>query len=49
MTIFRFPGAAQHERSEVFAPQTRDRCELGVYEGPGSAAHRFTLHRIRET
>jgi hypothetical protein len=37
----RFPGAAQHVR--------RDRLKLGVLDDPGSAVHRFALHRIRET
>ena len=31
------------------ALQNRDRCKLGVNNGPGSAVHRFALHRIRET
>jgi tripartite-type tricarboxylate transporter receptor subunit TctC len=31
------------------ALQTRDRYKLGVWEGPGTAVHRFALHRIRET
>jgi hypothetical protein len=30
------------------ALQNRDRKELGVCDDPGSAAQRFTLHRIRE-
>jgi hypothetical protein len=29
--------------------QNRDRHVLGVWDDPGSAAHRFTLRRIRET
>jgi hypothetical protein len=31
------------------APQTRDRRTLRVCNDPGSAVHRYTLHRIRET
>ena len=45
----RFPGAAQHEAKRNGALQTRDRYKLGVCDGPGSAVHRFALHRIRET
>jgi len=45
----RFPGAAQHGAKRNDALQTRDRNELGVCDDPGSAAHRFTLRRIRET
>ena len=44
-----FPGAAQHEAKRNDALQTRDRHRLGICYNPGSAAHRFTLHRIRET
>jgi len=33
----------------VDALQTRDRYKLRVCDDPGSAAHRFTLRRIRET
>jgi hypothetical protein len=29
--------------------QNRDRYELGAWNGPGSAAQRFTLHRARDT
>jgi hypothetical protein len=29
--------------------QTRDRYKLRAWNDPGSAMHRFTLHRIRET
>jgi hypothetical protein len=38
----RVPGAAQHEVV---------RCRTGTvtnWKGPGSAAHRFALHRIRD-
>jgi hypothetical protein len=28
---------------------TRDRCTFSAWNGPGSAAHRCTLHRIRDT
>jgi hypothetical protein len=45
----RFPGAAQHEAKRNDALLTRDRYKLGVCDDPGSAAHRFALHRIRET
>jgi hypothetical protein len=56
----RFPGAAQHEAISAFTRvcdalwrndtlQTRDRNELRVCDDPGSAAHHFTLRRIRET
>jgi len=36
------------------ALQTRDRCELRVWNGPGSAVHRFALwryalHHVRDT
>jgi len=41
-----FPGAAQHDSDAL---QNRDRRALGVWNDPGSAAHRFTLRRIRET
>src|SRR5579871_271325 len=47
-----FPGAAQHLAQRSGALQTRDRHELGVWNDPGSALHRFAryaLHRIRET
>jgi hypothetical protein len=54
-----FLGATQHAAISavtlVFdalwrsgALQTRDRCGLGVFNGPGSAVHRFALHRVRE-
>jgi len=47
-----------HDRPDVFpgrsaarsgALQTRDRRKRGVCNDPGSAVHRFALHRIRET
>jgi hypothetical protein len=28
--------------------QTQDRCEFRVWDDPGTAAHRFTLRRIRQ-
>jgi len=31
------------------ALQNRDRDKLRVWNDPGSAAHHFALHRIRET
>src|SRR3990170_4268738 len=31
------------------ALQNRDRYKVGTCKGPGSAVHRFTLHRIRDT
>jgi hypothetical protein len=30
------------------ALQTRDRSRLGVWNDPGSAVHRYALHRVRE-
>src|SRR4029077_5922341 len=45
----RFPGAAQHGAERNDALQTRDRHRRGVRSDPGSAMHRCTLHRIRET
>jgi hypothetical protein len=45
----RFPGAAQHGAKRSGALQTRDRYKLRDCDDPGSAVHRFTLHRIRET
>ena len=47
--LSRFPGAAQHGAKRNDALQTRDRCKLGVQSDPGSAVHRFALHRVRET
>jgi hypothetical protein len=44
----RFPGAAQHGAKRSDALQTRDRNRLGAFDDPGSAVHRFALHRIRE-
>ena len=44
-----FPGAAQHEAKRSDAAQTRDRTRRRARSDPGSAVHRFTLHRIRET
>jgi succinyl-CoA synthetase beta subunit len=41
-----FPGRGA-ARSDAL--QTRDRYGRRVYEGPGSAVHRFALHRVRET
>jgi hypothetical protein len=41
-----FPGRSAARSGAL---QTRDRNELRVREGPGSAVHRSTLHRIRET
>jgi hypothetical protein len=45
----RFPGAAQHGAKRSDALQTRDRCIRRVCDDPGSAVHRFALHRVRET
>jgi hypothetical protein len=39
----------QHVAQRSDALQNRDRYELGVWNDPGSAAHRFTLRCIRET
>jgi hypothetical protein len=39
----------QHEAERNGALLTRDRFERRVCNDPGSAAHRFTLRRIRET
>jgi hypothetical protein len=36
----RVPGAAQREAKRSGALQTRDRYELRVWNGPGSAVHR---------
>jgi hypothetical protein len=44
-----FPGAVQHEAKRSDAPQTRDRNGHRAQSDPGSAVHRFALHRIRET
>ena len=41
-----FPGRSAARSGAL---QTRDRYELRVYDGPGSAVHHFVLHRIRET
>jgi hypothetical protein len=41
-----FPGRSAARSGALL---TRDRRRLGVCHGPGSAVHRFTLHRIRET
>jgi hypothetical protein len=48
LKYLRIPGAVQHVAQRSDALQNRDRYELGVRDGPGSAAHRFTLRRIRE-
>ena len=41
---------AQRSASKASAAlQTRDRSTLRVWNGPGSAAHRFALHRVRDT
>ena len=48
-SVERFPGAAQHEEGLDGALQTRDRHERQVCEGPGSAMHRYALHRVRDT
>jgi MFS family permease len=45
----RFPGAAQHVAQRNGALQTRDRNGRRVQSDPGSAVHRFALHRVRET
>jgi hypothetical protein len=45
----RFPGAAQHEAKRNDALQTRELRKRQFCDDPGSAVHRFTLHRIRET
>jgi len=37
------------ERACGDALQTRDRYEHRVCEGPGSAVHRYALHRVRDT
>jgi len=48
--VERFPGAAQHASDAL---QNRDRPKLSKMhrncEDPGSAVHRFTLHRVRGT
>ena len=41
-----FPGRSAARSGAL---QTRDRRRLRARSGPGSAMHRFTLHRIRET
>jgi hypothetical protein len=41
-----FPGRSA-ARSDAL--QTRDRYKLGVFYDPGSAVHRYALHRVRET
>ena len=43
------PGAAQHGAKRNDALQTRDRYTHRLRDGPGSAVHRFALHRIRDT
>jgi hypothetical protein len=48
-TTTRFPGAAQHVAQRSGALLTRDRNRRRVRSDPGSAVHRFALHRIRET
>jgi hypothetical protein len=48
-TTTRFPGAAQHVAQRSGALLTRDRNRRRARSDPGSAAHRFALHRIRET
>jgi hypothetical protein len=45
----RVPGAARHGAKRNDALQNRDRYKFGVGDDPGSAAHRFTLRRIRQT
>src|SRR5580658_2658831 len=45
----RFPGVAQHEPRRSGALQNRDRGKLRIRGDPGSAVHRFALHRVRET
>ena len=40
------PGAAQRENAAL---QTRDHSRRRTREGPGSAVHRYALHRIRDT
>ncbi len=44
----RFPGAAQHVAQRSDAPQNRDRTGLRICDDPGSAVHRYALHRVRE-
>ena len=44
-----FPGAVQHGAQRSDATQIRDRRLRGVCEYPGTAAHHFVLHRIRDT
>jgi hypothetical protein len=41
-----FPDAVQRDSG---APQIRDRCELRMRKGPGSAAHHFMLRCARDT
>jgi hypothetical protein len=41
-----FPGRSAARSGAL---QTRDLYELRVWDDPGSAVHRFALHRIRET
>jgi hypothetical protein len=41
-----FPGRSAARSGAL---QTRDRHKLGVWNDPGSAVHRFALHRVRET
>jgi hypothetical protein len=40
-----FPGRSAAQSGAL---PTRDRKTLRACEGPGTAAHRFTLHRIRD-
>ena len=40
-------GAAQAKRSGAL--QNRDLNGFGIWNGPGSAVHRFALHRVRDT
>jgi hypothetical protein len=44
--IAAFPGRSAAPSGAL---QTRDRYELRVWDDPGTAVHRFALHRIRET
>jgi hypothetical protein len=50
MTTYPYVSRAQRSVSKANgALQNRDRRKLGVWNGPGSAVHRFALHRVRDT
>jgi hypothetical protein len=44
----RVPDAVQREAERSGAPLIRDRYKFGVWNDPGSAAHRYALRCARE-